>query len=555
MKKHILNDLSLTKKFAIVFVALICIGFVVCIYTTIGLQDEKARSGTINTAGLQRALSQNMAKNVLIYMNYEGEKRAEAKKQLETLSERYEKALSDLKNGNKEENIEVIPKESEEVVARLEAEWTTFKTKIDALLSGDMSAGEYIVTHNMTLFNLADENTKTIEQTSTSNIFSIIMFAFIAGLCMIVLCLLAYVATRIKIEKPILQMTERAGDLAAGNLNAKMEVYSNDQIGILGQKLNVVIQNLRMMVQKIDGSSRNVFNVVHNLNTLYQDVLKDNQNISASFSEIAAGSSNQAQTIEEINALMVQLSEMIDEVTGSNERISGRNQNVQAIVVSGSKQMQELKDTSEVTKIHISNIEKNMQALTQSILEISTIIDTIREISNQTNLLALNASIESARAGEVGQGFAVVANEVRKLAEETSSATQDIEEKIVNIKTEMSRMVDAVNETEAVSEKQLVSFQETERIFNEIQTAISEMTNGISEISVNVKNLHEKRKEMTSSMTTISEAADEVAASCVGITESVKRRDASLENIGEEAKRLEHLANENVEALSFFQMK
>ena len=103
MKKHILNDLSLTKKFAIVFVALICIGFVVCIYTTIGLQDEKARSGTINTAGLQRALSQNMAKNVLIYMNYEGEKRAEAKKQLETLSERYEKALSDLKNGNKEE--------------------------------------------------------------------------------------------------------------------------------------------------------------------------------------------------------------------------------------------------------------------------------------------------------------------------------------------------------------------------------------------------------------------------------------------------------------------
>ena len=204
MKKHILNDLSLTKKFAIVFVALICIGFVVCIYTTIGLQDEKARSGTINTAGLQRALSQNMAKNVLIYMNYEGEKRAEAKKQLETLSERYEKALSDLKNGNKEENIEVIPKESEEVVARLEAEWTTFKTKIDALLSGDMSAGEYIVTHNMTLFNLADENTKTIEQTSTSNIFSIIMFAFIAGLCMIVLCLLAYVATRIKIEKPIL---------------------------------------------------------------------------------------------------------------------------------------------------------------------------------------------------------------------------------------------------------------------------------------------------------------------------------------------------------------
>ena len=418
-----------------------------------------------------------------------------------------------------------------------------------------MSAGEYIVTHNMTLFNLADENTKTIEQTSTSNIFSIIMFAFIAGLCMIVLCLLAYVATRIKIEKPILQMTERAGDLAAGNLNAKMEVYSNDQIGILGQKLNVVIQNLRMMVQKIDGSSRNVFNVVHNLNTLYQDVLKDSQNISASFSEIAAGSSNQAQTIEEINALMVQLSEMIDEVTGSNERISDRNQNVQAVVVSGSKQMQELKDTSEVTKIHISNIEKNMQALTQSILEISTIIDTIREISNQTNLLALNASIESARAGEVGQGFAVVANEVRKLAEETSSATQDIEEKIVNIKTEMSRMVDAVNETGAVSEKQLVSFQETERIFNEIQTAISEMTNGISEISVNVKNLHEKRKEMTSSMTTISEAADEVAASCVGITESVKRRDASLENIGEEAKRLEHLANENVEALSFFQMK
>ena len=101
MKKNILLDLSLTKKFVILFTILVFISFFVCAYTTIGLQNEKARSGTINVAGLQRELSQNMTKNALIYMNYDGEKQAQAKEQLNTLVARYDKALSDLKNGTR----------------------------------------------------------------------------------------------------------------------------------------------------------------------------------------------------------------------------------------------------------------------------------------------------------------------------------------------------------------------------------------------------------------------------------------------------------------------
>ena len=288
-----------------------------------------------------------------------------------------------------------------------------------------------------------------------------------------------------------------------------------------------------------------------NLNALYQDVLDGSKEISCSFTEISKGSLDQAKTIEDIHLLMKQLSETID----SNTLISDQNQNVQMVVQNGSRQMDVLKNSSEVTKSHISRIEKSIASLTERIHEISSIVDTINSISDQTNLLALNASIEASRAGEVGRGFAVVAGEVKDLAEETNIATQDIAKKIASIRTEMEKTVKTVIETEEVSEKQTLSFQETERVFGDIQSAIQKMTDGISQISVHVDDLHEKREKVVSSMATVSEVADEVAASSLDITKSVETRDASLANVAKEAQYLEKLANENVETLSFFKMK
>lgn len=123
MEKNSIRDLSLTKKFFILFMALVSMNFFVSIYTILQLQDEKARSGTVNTAGLQRALSQNITKNALIYTTYDGEKQNEARTQLVELTKKYDNAIVNLKNGNKEENIAAIPLEAEETVAKLEVAW------------------------------------------------------------------------------------------------------------------------------------------------------------------------------------------------------------------------------------------------------------------------------------------------------------------------------------------------------------------------------------------------------------------------------------------------
>lgn len=555
MKKHSLNDLSLTKKFFILFLALVLMSFFVSVYTMIGLQEEKARSGTVNVAGLQRALSQNITKNALIYIEYEGQKREEAKQQLTELTKKYDYALSNLKNGNKEENVEKIPKEAEEAVAQLENAWLPFKAKIEALINGDLEAVQYIVDHNMKLFNLADENTKMIEGASTSNILNIIVFSFLGGLVSVVICLVAYLAIRMKIEKPIILMTKQVSELEKGDLRVKVAVNSNDQIGILGQKVNGLRDSMLKILSNLNGTSNEMFSVSKNLNYLYQDVLSGSQEISASFEGIAEGSAHQAKSIEEVNERMGQLSEIIDKVTNSNELIADKNENVHDVLGRSSRQIDELKKSSEVTQSHILLIESSITALTERIYEIASIIDTIREISTQTNLLALNASIEAARAGEVGQGFAVVAGEVRKLAEETSLATQDIETKISSIKTEMGKTVKAVSETERVSKDQIISFQETEQVFKNIEHAAQEMTNGISQISNNVEALYSKREEMLLSMQEISQVAEEVAASSIEVTDALKSRDASLGEVAKEAKDLELLATKNVENLSFFKVK
>lgn len=553
--KSFLLDISLTKKFSILFTTLILISFVVCIYTTVQLQHEKARSGTINVAGLQRALSESIAKYTLVYASTEGEKQQEIKTTLNELIVQYDQTFVDLKNGNREENIEALPTKALESFSQLEDAWKLFKEKVIAFINGDATAAQYIVEQSDELFSLADNSTKIIEQTATADLFKIMLVSLIGGILSVTICIVGYLAIRYQIARPIIKMADKVSVLAQGHLNTSIPIVSNDQIGVLGGKLNQFIQTLQKMTTCLNRSSNEVFSVAKNLNALYQDVLDGSKEISCSFTEISKGSLDQAKTIEDIHLLMKQLSETIDKVTNSNTLISDQNQNVQMVVQNGSRQMDVLKNSSEVTKSHISRIEKSIASLTERIHEISSIVDTINSISDQTNLLALNASIEASRAGEVGRGFAVVAGEVKDLAEETNIATQDIAKKIASIRTEMEKTVKTVIETEEVSEKQTISFQETERVFGDIQSAIQKMTDGISQISVHVDDLHEKREKVVSSMATVSEVADEVAASSLDITKSVETRDASLANVAKEAQYLEKLANENVETLSFFKMK
>ncbi|MBQ7231816.1 MAG: type IV pili methyl-accepting chemotaxis transducer N-terminal domain-containing protein [Bacillales bacterium] len=553
--KSFLLDISLTKKFSILFTTLILISFVVCIYTTVQLQHEKARSGTINVAGLQRALSESIAKYTLVYASTEGEKQQEIKTTLNELIVQYDQTFVDLKNGNREENIEALPTKALESFSQLEDAWKLFKEKVIAFINGDATAAQYIVEQSDELFSLADNSTKIIEQTATADLFKIMLVSLIGGILSVTICIVGYLAIRYQIAGPIIKMADKVSVLAQGHLNTSIPIVSNDQIGVLGGKLNQLIQTLQKMTTCLNRSSNEVFSVAKNLNALYQDVLDGSKEISYSFTEISKGSLDQAKTIEDIHLLMKQLSETIDKVTNSNTLISDQNQNVQMVVQNGSRQMDVLKNSSEVTKSHISRIEKSIASLTERIHEISSIVDTINSISDQTNLLALNASIEASRAGEVGRGFAVVAGEVKDLAEETNIATQDIAKKIASIRTEMEKTVKTVIETEEVSEKQTISFQETERVFGDIQSAIQKMTDGISQISVHVDDLHEKREKVVSSMATVSEVADEVAASSLDITKSVETRDASLVNVAKEAQYLEKLANENVETLSFFKMK
>ena len=553
--KSFLLDISLTKKFSILFTTLILISFVVCIYTTVQLQHEKARSGTINVAGLQRALSESIAKYTLVYASTEGEKQQEIKTTLNELIVQYDQTFVDLKNGNREENIEALPTKALESFSQLEDAWKLFKEKVIAFINGDATAAQYIVEQSDELFSLADNSTKIIEQTATADLFKIMLVSLIGGILSVTICIVGYLAIRYQIAGPIIKMADKVSVLAQGHLNTSIPIVSNDQIGVLGGKLNQLIQTLQKMTTCLNRSSNEVFSVAKNLNALYQDVLDGSKEISCSFTEISKGSLDQAKTIEDIHLLMNKLSETIDKVTNSNTLISDQNQNVQMVVQNGSRQMDVLKNSSEVTKSHISRIEKSIASLTERIHEISSIVDTINSISDQTNLLALNASIEASRAGEVGRGFAVVAGEVKDLAEETNIATQDIAKKIASIRTEMEKTVKTVIETEEVSEKQTLSFQETERVFGDIQSAIQKMTDGISQISVHVDDLHEKREKVVSSMATVSEVADEVAASSLDITKSVETRDASLANVAKEAQYLEKLANENVETLSFFKMK
>jgi methyl-accepting chemotaxis protein len=355
--------------------------------------------------------------------------------------------------------------------------------------------------------------------TAKMNIFII---SFLGILC--AMSVGSVVVSKKKLLKPLSNFTDSIDLVSKGDITVNIDVSSKDEIGLLSEKIYDMIGNLKQTVQRISSAAHQMASASRELSTTAEDLSKN--------------STDQSLQAEQVASAMTEISQTIMDVAKNASDAVSASKDASSIALKGKKSVENSVNSMVEIAETIKETASTIEELGRGSNEIGNIIMVIDDIADQTNLLALNAAIEAARAGEQGRGFAVVADEVRKLAERSSKATREIAEMIKKIQTETERSVSSMNIGVSKVQDGVKLAEEAKEALNAIVAA--------SEKAVDMVQLIAVAAEQQSA------AAEEVSQSMENVSTITKRSsDANLQ-LNRAAADLSGLASEMQKIISWF---
>lgn len=403
---------------------------------------------------------------------------------------------------------------------------------------------------------LADEKNKSVEQLGEeiiSNGSQVQIWTMI--LTIIVICISVLVAFVLmnSIHGPIRRLSDRIKVVAEGDFSqADMKVTSTDEIGELTITFNRMVKELRALISQAYETTTQVSASAEDLTASSEETAQGTESITYSIQEVAASSHKQLESVNETIHTMKTLATIQETLTLSSEELEASANMVDGVSKNGNKVVQHaIKQMSHIydSVLEVAGVIDNLGSQSK---EISQITKVITSIADQTNLLALNAAIEAARAGEHGKGFAVVADEVRKLAVQSKSSSNEIIDLILKIQTGTNQAVKSMEKSTLEVENGSIAVNEAGRSFIQITDSITDIRKTIQSIHQYVQKMTESSKYVTANIEVLTEIAKVNSTSSRAVAASAEEQLATMEEIASSVQTVNDMAINLKEVLRKF---
>ncbi|MCK0471840.1 methyl-accepting chemotaxis protein [Halalkalibacter sp. APA_J-10(15)] len=372
--------------------------------------------------------------------------------------------------------------------------------------------------------------------------------AIIIGLASMIFFLNRFVTT-------ITRVNEQMGKIAEGDLTGeKLALNGNDELAELSHSVNNMQSDLTSIVDGVKGATDDVDTQSEQLTQFAVEVKEGSEQIAATIEELSSGVERQASSATDVVERMNQFNQDIQEAKKDGEEVTHHSHIVRQLTEEGSLYMSRTVEQMKQIDRVVNEAVKKVRGLDEKSQEISTLVQVIKDVSEQTNLLALNAAIEAARAGEHGKGFAVVADEVRKLAEQVTGSVEDITSIVRAVQLESNDVAHSLEDGYQTVYEGTAEIERTNGTFKQMNESITQMVSKMEAIAKKLHLLTENSYEVGTFIEDIAAISEQSAAGIEEVSASAQQSSSSMEEVTKSADELAKLANELKEQMNRFKL-
>lgn len=388
-------------------------------------------------------------------------------------------------------------------------------------------------------------------------------FEIKTGTIALILVLALVVATVVttlaamRISNAITSSIDAVKQVAAGNLNVEMDDNAQgrgDEIGVLARSVAGLRDELRYMFQDISEHTSSLLASAEQLNDTAQKNLATVDSVERAVGEIADGATSQAQDAQNASESVFAMGEMIGDTAKEVENLNATAGIMRQSSEEASQSLLELRNINDEVKEAIELIYEQTNRTNESSQKIREATRLISSIAEETNLLSLNASIEAARAGEQGRSFAVVANQIQKLADQSNASTDSIDDIINELINDSNEAVRTMEKVREIINNQSENVINTEAIVNQVRRGIEDSIRGIETIEGRTIALNEARASIVEVVQGLSAVAEQNAASTEETSAATAEVANSFNEVTESAGLVRSTADEIANSMSNFQI-
>lgn len=358
-----------------------------------------------------------------------------------------------------------------------------------------------------------------------------------------------------KVTKEINRIKDRLGMVADGDLSVSLDqIKRTDELGQMLSHTNLAIGKFKDVIKKSLSTSKDVEKTGKEVKTIASSVADASDQISTAIEGIAGEATNQASAINTVTSAVKEMQENTDNISSSIQQIGRSSDSLLKNSGEMKKHISVMQCSSGDMTEQINDIAKKIVETSDTVEQMSGIVNSIENIANQTNLLALNASIEAARAGEAGKGFAVVADSIKGLSEDTSS-------ELANIKAIINDLVDkfglCTENIGYVVESNASNMEDTKEVmdaFDVLDKGITETSDIVLRINSIIKRSVEQITSISNQIVNIQRGAESSAAASEEVTASVEELTALMNTLDSNSEELTQKADNLVNELEYFKV-